>query len=490
MASVTYTITFNSGTNSDKGNGGTLGATIKKNGTVPTGAYVTSASQYISALKVYSSKGPYLQIGSYGSSGTLSQNSSDHSTTVSASINDSIFNVSSESITITVRMSGTTNALNIRAGCTMTLTVNYNQSFTKSTASLNPTSIAAGASTTVTISNSKLSEQNHKLTWKFGTYSSTQSVGTGVGSTSFQISTTWMNAIPSSVSGTGSVTVETYAGSTLIGSNSYSFTVTVPASIVPTIGSVTATRIDNTVPAGWGIYVQNKSGVKITANSCSGAYSSTIVSYVYSGGASASSTSNTYTLSPITQSGTISFTVTIKDSRGRTASKSASITVYQYSAPSFTASVAYRCTSAGESNENGTYIGARSNYNLSTCNGKNTATLQAFYARSDSSSWTNGATQTPNVASVFGGGTINVNYTYRVLFRVTDAFGYVDKVVDVNTSLYTIFFKRGGQGVAFGKVAERECAVEISPEWGLYHGSVDLIAKINELESRLAKLGG
>ena len=60
---------------------------------------------------------------------------------------------------------------------------------------------------------------------------------------------------------TGTVTVDTYSGGTYIGHSSYVFTLGVPASVVPSVSSITAARIDNSVPSTWGIYVQNRSGV-------------------------------------------------------------------------------------------------------------------------------------------------------------------------------------------------------------------------------------
>jgi hypothetical protein len=74
---------------------------------------------------------------------------------------------------------------------------------------------------------------------------------------------------------------------------------------------------------------------------------------------------------------------------------------------------------------------------------------------------------------------------------MTDLLGsVVTKTVDVSTSQYTMFFKRGGQVVAFGKEASvaLEKAVEISEDWQLLVGGIDVMAKLADLETRLAAL--
>ena len=84
---------------------------------------------------------------------------------------------------------------------------------------------------------------------------------------------------------------------------------------------------------------------------------------------------------------------------------------------------------------------------------------------------------------VIGKGSLAANYTYQVRFELKDTFGTIEKVVDISTTQYTIFFKKGGSGVGIGKACERENAFEINPNWGVYYGDVDLIAKINAAAS-------
>ena len=137
-------------------------------------------------------------------------------------------------------------------------------------------------------------------------------------------------------------------GSTWIAETSKTITLNVPSSVVPTIGSVTATG-NNLLGS---VYVAGKSTVTAKINNAVGAYGSTIKSYSLSGaGISSSSSSAT---SGLLSAGTHTLTGKITDSRGRTATKSISITVYSYYAPSLSIDF-YRCNSDGTRNDNGTY---------------------------------------------------------------------------------------------------------------------------------------
>ena len=98
----------------------------------------------------------------------------------------------------------------------------------------------------------------HKVVWKFGSYSATQSIAAGATYASYTIPLSWLSAIPNATSGAATATLETIDTTRgfprvvqLWISRSLS-----PASVVPTISSVSAAPVnDNSVISGWGIYV-------------------------------------------------------------------------------------------------------------------------------------------------------------------------------------------------------------------------------------------
>jgi len=307
--------------------------------------------------------------------------------------------------------------------------------------------------------------------WRFGSslvHSTTTSVGQS--SVSYTIPVSWLTAIPNATSGTATVSVTTYASGGLeLGTDTYSFTITAPASAVPTI-SLAAARIDNSVPSSWGIYVQGQSGVRITATA-SGYQGSTISSYTISGGATGTQSSNVFTISVIYSSGTITYTVKVTDSRGRTATASISISVVAYSAPSFSSTDAFRCVAGGTASDTGTYISAKATGTFSSVSNKNSMTLKVQYALSTSSAYSTAVILTNGTASIIGNGSIDINYSFKVKFTLSDQFNTIEKILNVGTAAFTVFFRQGGNGVAFGKVSERANALEINGDWDIYHGS-------------------
>ena len=349
------------------------------------------------------------------------------------------------------------------------ITATIVQTYAKSSATVT-SSVAAGSTSTVSFTNPYLSNVYHVVDWRFGSMTYSARSGVGVGSLSYTIPVSWLTVIPNATSGTATVSVTTYASDgTNLGTDTYSFTITAPASAVPTI-SLAVSRINNSVPSSWGIYVQGKSGVTITATA-SGYQGSTISSYTISGGATGTQTSNVFTISVIYTSGTVTYTVKATDSRGRTASASVSVSVVAYSAPSFSATEAFRCVAAGTASDTGTYISAKASGTYSSVSSKNSMTLKVQYALTTTGAYSAAVTLTNGTASVIGNGSIDANYSFYVKFTLTDQFSTIEKVLTIGTAAYTIFFRQGGKGVAFGKVSERANAVEIDSSWDLYHGS-------------------
>ena len=483
---VTYQITLAT-SNKDHAKGETVSAYIRRTSpsTLNTvGVSVSSAKINMSGTTFWSAAGnnPYLDISNYGRVSiptSVSDKTAMTLTTPSGFSLARLLSVGTSNVSIGIYGYKSTSG-NVctyaSTSATLTITATCVQNYSKSSASVT-SSVAAGSASTVSFTNSNLANVYHTVVWSFGSSSNTVTTSAGAASTSYTIPLSWVTNIPNATSGSASVAVTTYAtDGTNLGTDTYSFTITVPSSVVPTL-SVAVARIDNTVPTAWAIYVQGKSGVRLTATAA-GAQGSTISSYTISGGASATQTSNIFTVSTLSASGTVSFTIKVTDSRGRTASVTKSISVVAYSAPTFTATQAFRCTSGGTSSETGTYASVKASGTYSSVSSKNTCTLQAQYGLSTSSAYSTATTLTNNTAAVIGGGTIDINASYKIRFTLTDAFTTVEKIVNLGTAAYTVFFRQGGNGVAFGKVSEHENAVEINPDWGLYHGTVNLAGTV------------
>lgn len=350
--------------------------------------------------------------------------------------------------------------------------------------SVSATNVNMGSATKITISRAS-SSFTHTLTYKFGSSTGTIVSKTTSTSVSWTPAISLANQIPKAVSGSCTITCDTYSASTKVGSKTCTLTLTVPATVKPTITSLGVTKVDGTVPTDWGIYVQSKSKATLTINGATGSYGSTISSYSISGGGF-SSTESSFTTGFLTTSGTITFTAKVTDSRGRVSdAKTVSISVVAYAAPSFTDYLSQRAISDGTANDDGTYIRSIISYSYSSCGNKNTLTRATYYKKSSASTWTNANKSfSSGAAFVFGGGAISTESSYDVKYTITDAFTTVTIYDTVSTAAVLMDFKAGGKGIAIGKVAEKDNTVEIANNWELeIHGKklIDYIYPVGSI---------
>lgn len=306
----------------------------------------------------------------------------------------------------------------------------------------------------------------HTLTYAFGSTAGTIATKTTSTSVSWTPPLTLASQIPNTTSGVCTITCTTYNGSTSVGSKTCTLTLSVPASVKPTITNLTAARIDGDVPSSWGIYVQTKSKAKLAINGAAGSYGSTIKSYSISGGGY-SGTASSLTTGFLNTSGTITFTATVTDSRGRvSAVATVSITVTAYSPPYFDSVLSQRCLSNGTLDDDGTYIRGQASYGYSACGNKNTVTRSVSYKKATDSTWTDaGVSFSSGTAFTFGGGAISTETSYDIRYTLADAFSTISVQDIVSTAAVVMDFKSGGKGVAVGKVAETDNCFEVSEAW-------------------------
>jgi len=479
---ATYTVTL-SASDKDHARGEYVYASIVRTSPatlVPEGLYVQSATINMTGTTFWSGSGynPYLDFGDIGRvfvSTSVTDKTAIPITTPTDFNLDELLSVGTvlNNFYIYGYKSSNGNVCTYPSNnAQFTITATVVQQYAKSSARVT-SSVEAGSASTVTFINPYLSNVYHVVDWRFGTKVKSTTTAVGASSTSYTIPLSWLTVIPSATSGTATVSVTTYASGGLeLGTDTYSFTITAPSSAVPTLSLATA-RINNSVPSSWGIYVQGQSGVTITATAA-GYQGSTISSYTISGGATGTQSSNVFTISTIYSSGTITYTVKVTDSRGRTATASTSISVVAYSAPAFSATDAFRCIANGTASDTGTYISAKATGTFSSVSSKNSMTLKVQYALSTSGAYSTAITLTNGTASIIGNGSIDINYSFKVKFTLSDQFNTIEKVLNVGTAAFTVFFRQGGNGVAIGKVSERANAVEINPDWDIYHGSTKL----------------
>lgn len=322
-----------------------------------------------------------------------------------------------------------------------------------STISSVTSSVAAGSAVSVSISR-KVSTFTHRVRFSFGSSFSYEVTGVAT-SSSYTIPLAWLAGIPNQTSGTGAVTVWTYSGSTQIGSPvTANFTLTAPASVVPTIGSINATRVDNDVPTSWGIYVQNHSGVRVQTTGAAGIYGSTIKSYRVDIDGTVIGTSADVTWQTLTGAGTRTVRVTVTDSRGRSASTTTTIGVWDYSPVTIQDVILTRGLADGTEDNDGTYGRLWADFDYVSLGSRNVTSRLIEYRVKGQTAWTSAGTFNLQTATPFGGGSLSTDLTYEVRITVGDTFGSVTYVGTIGTSFVTMDFLHGGEGIAFGKVSE------------------------------------
>lgn len=312
-----------------------------------------------------------------------------------------------------------------------------------------------GTAQTLTISRAD-SSFTHTITYVCGTAKGTIATKTSSTSVSFTppISLASQNTTAASVA--MALTLTTYSGNTAVGTTTKQITCAMPASVKPSISSVTISEASSDVPAGFP-YVQRKSQLKVVV-SASGSYGSTITSKTVISGISYSGT--TITSNVLTAVGDVSVVTTVTDSRGRTATATNTVTVLAYTPPTVTASL-LRCDSAGNEDEQGEYMKVTYNMSILPLNTVNAKSFKIQYKKTSATSYT---TVTINATSYTTSGNRVIaaesGSSYDVVVSAADTFAETKKNLVLSTA-YTIFnIKADGTGFAFGKVAEKSNGVE------------------------------
>ena len=273
-----------------------------------------------------------------------------------------------------------------------------------------------------------------------------------------------LDDIPSSTTGTMTATLTTYnsSGSQIGSANAKTFTVTVPSSVVPTVGTISFDPVDITTVDGTArnILVQGKNKLKISVSGCSAGTGSSIRSYTFSGpGISSTTTSTSVTSSStISSSGTLTYTVKVTDKRGRTASKTATISCYAYSAPYFKSFTAVRTDANGTATDDGTYIKCSYLLGYAGVNSTNNVTVKLYYKKNSATSYSS-TTALSSSTSTSGNkslSSISTDSTYAVYATITDNYSGTSSssVVTVFGASRVFNINSDGTGVAIGKMAE------------------------------------
>lgn len=356
-----------------------------------------------------------------------------------------------------------------------TLSTSASKTLTKiaraSTLSLNKTSVPADGSTTVTATATKQSSSfTDTLTVIMGDYSQTITSGTA-----FTIPKEWVNGI-SGTSATATVKVTTKSGSTTIGSNTKSLTITVPetSEFYPVINDVGISEAVASVTDAFGsLYVRNLSQLNVSVDA-SGVYGSTIKSYSTSVNG-VTYIQQAFTSNVLNVAGDITLTTTVTDSRNRTATATRTINVVDYAMPSITSMTYYPCDDDGNRDSNGTNTKVIISYKVYPVNEQNTKSMKLFYKAMADENYTERAltlTDWEGTVEVIVSGT-DASVTYEYIAELTDSInGSNPATYPITTGVVVLSRLAGGKGVTLFGEAEKEGFTVDGEKTSRFTGSV------------------
>lgn len=283
-------------------------------------------------------------------------------------------------------------------------------------------------------------------------------------STSWTIPLDFANDIPNSASGTGTIYVDTYSGSTKTGTQSTTLTASVPANVKPTFTGVSLSDINgaaqNLIPSG-NTFIQVISNIKVAFNGAVGSYGSSITGYYAEiVSKNQSTSSNGGSLGIMNYHGTIKIRASVSDSRGRWSdTREVSVTVLEYFAPALSFSIARTGSTSST-------LTATRNAKVAplTVAGsqKNTMSLTFKVARLGTTnfqvdtgpatgSWTSISSLVNSQANLAGN--YLANQSWVVIGTLEDKFTRTYFMVNVATESVVLSYDRSGVGV--NKIRER-----------------------------------
>lgn len=362
-----------------------------------------------------------------------------------------------------------------------------------------PTVSAASASlgSALTISTNRSNNAaTHTLSYRFGNASGL--IGSDVGdAVSWTPPFSLASEIPSATSGVCTITCNSFINGKMTGSRTCTVTLTVPSTVVPVISSVTLQDTNETVAAQIGAFVKSLSTLSV-AITAEGIYGSSISSYRTTLDGATYTAASFTAGKKLSAAGDMTLTVSVTDSRGRTATYTSTVQVLDYAIPSIRRFSVERCNADGSSAQvDGTKARFSFQGSVSPLNNKNSFSCVVYYKLKNAEAWTqayavNAASYTLAVSNQLLSQTYDALSSYDVKIRLADHFQEAEQAVSIGTKGVILDFLAEGTGIGIGKVAETPGAIEcgwpmkLTDPLSIAYGGTGATSA----ESALAALGG
>lgn len=382
---------------------------------------------------------------------------------------------------------------------TISLRIEYN--YKSSTVTPDSDTVECGGSISVTLTKTGTTDApdasyTHTVKCTLGEQTLTAELAAGITTHTFAVPIEWCSEIKNSTTAEGAIICETFNGSKSFGETRAALTFAVPANIVPVAGT-----IRHSVDNGLNVPISNSS-LTARLSGQAGVYGSTIVAYQLACEGYTSVNSRLVVESvPLvhTQDGyrSVTITATVTDSRGRTATTTKNVTVYEWDVPFFSALSVKRCDETGQLTDAGQYVLVDGTYDCYSVNNRNSVqscTIKvidtATGAETSGGTLDNGVPKKLGV-NIEGMPAFETRKEYAIQLTLTDAVTSTTYESTVYATIYAIQFKYGGTGVAFGQAATEDETVRINPAWRLMIGDdLDVAEILADLMSRVDALDG
>lgn len=278
-------------------------------------------------------------------------------------------------------------------------------------------------------------------------------------------------------SGTGTLTLITYNGGTEIGRVAQNIVMNLPDNNDTKPVRNTTTAISDSISAistKFGALIQNQSRPQFVFD-YSGRYGANISSYNLNiGGKVYTSSTNTIVVDTIQDSGSINYSATIRDTRGRTITETGIISMLAYAKPQADVNI--------ERTSTGTSASVKINASITPLNNLNDKLLQIKYKPHTSSTYQSqtvtfdsGYTMDKTVQIP-----ISENLSYDFYIAITDFFGEEDTaIIPISTVFDLLHFGADGESIAVGKRVERNGCFEVGMD--LYYQGMRLDDYIRQI---------
>ena len=170
----------------------------------------------------------------------------------------------------------------------------------------------------------------------------------------------------------------------------------------------------------------------------------------------------------VRDSGTVTIKVTVTDSRGRTASRSITVSVLPYSVPQITGFDCSRCGDAkGTVNNSGEFLKVYMAFSVSSLNNNNTGKYKLEYCQTGASSWTaltSGDSYSYSGTFISSTALLNSANSYKVRLTVWDSFTSSVIAREVGTAVRLLSYIVKKTAIAIGKIPEKDSTFEVALE--------------------------